>query len=189
MSSITQLISLWHLDDSEALDHLIAIAYDRLHVSAKQALGYYGHSSSIQATELVNELYLFFRNQNNVEYKDSQHFFAIAALKLRQILTARHVKNSAAKRNHGIREDMEAINENPSQQSLIETLVFNNTLDLLEQLDPICTRVAELKIFWEFENIEVAEIVGISESTVYRKWQTAKAVIAKKIKEDQHAPR
>ena len=189
MPSITQLINLWNLDDGAALDHLIAIAYDRLHISAKQALGYFGHNSSIQATELVNELYLFFRDQNNVQFKDSRHFFAIAALKLRQILTARHVKNSAAKRSHGIREDMNAIDDNPSQQSLFETLIFNDTLDLLEQLDPESTRVAELKVFWEFENIEVAEILEISESTVYRKWQIAKAVIAKNIKEQGHAPK
>ncbi|GLS24466.1 ECF-type sigma factor [Marinibactrum halimedae] len=185
MEPITQLITRWKDDDEYALDHLITVAYSRLHTSAKQALGYYGNNASIQAPELVNELYLHFRQQQQIKYTSSQHFFAIAALKLKQILNTRHEKKTAKKRDYGQKVDSEVLELTAGDQSTIEKLVLSNTLEYLESIDPTNARVAELKLFWEFNNTEIAALLNISESTVNRKWKTTKSILAKKMKEDE----
>lgn len=184
MPHITQLITRWKQNDGFALDNLIAIAYSRLHISARQALGYYGNNVSVQTTELVNELYIHFRKQKEVKYHNAQHFFAIATLKLRQILNTRYEKNTAGKRNFGLRENISIIDNSPGNPSSIEMLVLNNSLDFIETIEPINARIVELKLFWEFDNTEIAEILGISESTVSRKWKTTKALIAKKMRKN-----
>lgn len=184
MSQITQLITQWKHNDLYALDRLIAVAYNRLHTSARKALGYYGNNASIQSTELVNELYLHFRQQEDVKFNNAQHFFAIATLKLRQILNSRYEKNTAKKRDYGIRENISAIDNKACKPSFVEMMILNNSLDFIESIEPVNARIAELKLFWEFDNAEISELLGVSESTVNRKWKTAKAIIAKKLKEN-----
>ena len=184
MSHITQLITQWKKNDEQALNHLISIAYNRLHSSARQALGYYGNSATMQTTELVNELYLNFRQQKEINFHSAKHFFAVATLKLRQILNTRHEKNSAQKRHHGTREDMSNIDETPGSPSYIEMMILNHSLDFIEEIEPVNARIAELKLFWEFDNAEIADLLDISESSVNRKWKVAKTIIAKKIKDN-----
>ncbi len=185
MQCISQLIDRWKADDDCALNQLIAVSYDRLHTSARQALGYYGNNASIQTTELVSELYLHFRAQREVRLKNAQHFFAISALKLRQILNSRHEKKNAGKRNHGQRSDVSEIEREAGRPSTIEMLILNHSLDFIESLDPTQARIAELKLLWEFEIQEVAEILGVSESTVRRKWNVVKLILAKRITEHE----
>ncbi len=187
MPHITRLINRWKENDEYALDHLIQIAYSRLHTSARQAIGFYGNNASIQSTELVSELYLHFRQQKVVRYHSAKHFFAIATLKLRQILSTRFEKKTAKKRDYGYRECASVIDNSPSEPSTIEMLILNNSLEFLESVEPVNARIAELKLFWEFDNSEIAEILGVSESTVGRKWKIAKALIAKRMKENDYA--
>jgi len=181
---IKSLILRWKDNDESALNHLITIAYHR-----RQALGYYGNSASLQCTELVNELYLHFRTQKEVKYHNAEHFFAISTLKLRQILSSRFEKNMAKKRNHGEREDISAAENKPSVFSSIEIFVLNDYLDFLEYIEPVSARIAELKLFWEFNNSEVAELLGLSESTVRRKWNASKMLIKRRLEENDASVR
>lgn len=173
MESLTQIIKAIDNSNEDALDKLIGVAYDRLHASAKIALGQTGHASTLQATELVNELYIFFKQRENFEYNNSAHFFATAALKLRQILLDRYRKNAAKKRDFGERVDTEQMDSLSVEPPLIETLIVNGYIDQIQKIDPDAARVVDLLIFWEFSFAEVAEILSLSERTVYRKWKWA----------------
>ena len=175
MLAVTQLISKWNDGDSHALDELISIAYTRLHLSAKRALGIYNQNQSLQATELVSELYCHFKTQNGINCIDSAEFYAIAAYKLRQILQGRYRDKKRIKRDFGIRESGHKIDKIPHQQSLFEILVVRKTIDVLKSIDPQAALLVELKTFWEFDNREIAEILGISERSINRHWRWCKA--------------
>ena len=173
MQSITQLVNAVDSGKDEAMNELIVFVYERLHTSAKKALGQSGHSSSLQATELVNELYLYIRQHEGMQCNDSAHFFALVALKLRQILLDRYRKSSAKKRNFGERVDTEQMQKLAIEPPLMETLIVNGYIEQMEKIDPVSSRIVDLLIFWEFNFAEVAEILNISERTVYRKWKWA----------------
>ena len=173
MHSITQLISAADSGKDEAMNELIAFAYEKLHASAKKALGQSGHASSLQATELVNELYLYFRQHEGIKCNDSAHFFAIVALKLRQILLDRYRKSAAKKRDFGEKVDTEHMEKLAIDPPLMETLIVNGYIEQLEKIDPVTSRIVDLLIFWEFNFGEVAEILKLGERTVYRKWKWA----------------
>jgi RNA polymerase sigma factor (sigma-70 family) len=44
----------------------------------------------------------------------------------------------------------------------------------LRELDPRQHRIVELKFFYGFEHEEIAELLGISETTSKREWRAAK---------------
>ncbi len=185
MHQISKLIQQWNAGDKEALNALIALTYQRLHTSSRKALGIFSTNASIQATELVNELYLSFHHQKTVNFENAEHFFAVAALKIRQILHSRYEKNISQKRNGGQRQGLSVAENMAAEPSNIELIVSSGYLDYIQTIDPINARIAELKLFWEFNNSEIAEILNTSESSVLRKWRITKALIAKKINDEQ----
>ena len=156
------------------IDYLIVEAYERLHGLAKSALGYSRNSTAIQATELVNELYLYLRQREHLNFNDSAHFFATVSLKLRHILNDKYKSRCTQKRDFGIRVhefDLEGIA--CTEKTMLEEIVMKNLIEQLEQHDEVSARVTELLIFWEFSYPEVANLLGISERTAHRKWQWA----------------
>ena len=54
-------------------------------------------------------------------------------------------------------------------------LEVNEALDRLTALDPTKAEVVKLRFFVGLENREIAELLGISESTVERAWRYSKA--------------
>jgi RNA polymerase sigma factor (sigma-70 family) len=51
----------------------------------------------------------------------------------------------------------------------------HEALDTLQALDPRQARIVELKFFVGLSNEEIADVVGISLSTVSREWALARA--------------
>lgn len=187
MESMTHLISRWNTGQSAALDELITLAYGRLHSSAKSALGYTSENPTLQATELVNELYCHFKSQSGYICTNSGEFFAIAAFKLRQILQERFRRNSAAKRGGAEAKDSRTIEHPVATTSLLEFIVVKQVLDQMRAIDEQAARLVELRIYWEFSVAEVASILGISERTTHRLWQWAKAWLVHRQKQEQAA--
>ena len=156
------------------IDFLIVEAYERLHGSAKAALGYSSNSTAIQATELVNELYLYLRQREHLYFNDSAHFFATVSLKLRHILSDIYRRKRAQKRDFGIRvHDFELEGIACNAKPLLEEIVMRNLIEKLEKHDKTAARVTDLLIFWEFSYAEIADLLSISERTAYRKWKWA----------------
>jgi len=157
-----------------SIDILIVEAYERLHCSAKSALGYPSNSTAIQATELVNELYLYLRQKEHFKFNDSAHFFATVSLKLRHILNDLYRSKRTQKRDFGLRVDEAELESIASdERPLLEEIVMRSLIEKLEKHDKIAARITDLLIFWEFSYAEIADLLGISERTAYRKWKWA----------------
>lgn len=176
MKSITSIIKNWESGDEKALDELIFHAYDRLHSSAKLALGDYSQNpnTAMQPTEMVNEFYCYLRAYNQSSYENSAHFFAIASLKLRQILQEKYRRKNAKKRNFGRRTDLN-YTQADSGSSPFELVICSEAFDKLSDIDHKAARLLELKLLWEFSTQEILQILELSESTYYRKWTWVKA--------------
>ena len=76
-SEITQLLHRWKKGDREAFQEMVTLAYDDLRAIA---LGYLHRGSAghtLQATGLVNELYLKLNRVRAADLKDRGHFLAV----------------------------------------------------------------------------------------------------------------
>lgn len=165
------------LDDSTTLDaetyaHLRNLA-SRIH--ARQG----GRSTTIQPTALLHEAWMKVAHSSCV-YNDRQHFLAVAARAMRQILVDRARARGSKKRGGEFRQvTLTGLGEDPSQ--LLDILDLDAALSQLEAVDEKAARVAVLRTFGGMTAEEAAEAMGMSLRTLQRSWRFARVFLAQKL--------
>jgi len=85
-AEFTQLLIAWRDGDDDALRQLIPRVESELHSLALHYLSSEQAGHSLQATALVNEVYLRLIDWRAVPWQNRAHFFAVAAKMMRRIL-------------------------------------------------------------------------------------------------------
>src|SRR5437867_9296587 len=83
---ITQLLMNWSQGDKAALDQLVPLVYPELRRLAKRHMNREDPAHTLQTSALINEAYLKLVDQQDVEWQNRAHFFAVAAQVMRHIL-------------------------------------------------------------------------------------------------------
>ena len=99
---VTRLLHDWQAGDRQALDRLIALVYEELHVLASRSLAHEWRTGAIQTTALVNEAYMKLVDQRRVDWQNRAHFFAIAAQVMRRVLLDDARQRLREKRGGGV---------------------------------------------------------------------------------------
>lgn len=177
VGDITERLRDWSdKQRDDTADALLKLVYDELHRQAHRYLQKEHAGHTLQTTALVQEAYLKLVEQKSVVWESRSHFFAIAATMMRRILID-YAKTRHRVRRGGEHEDLPL--ENAMTISVSETdfdlLALNEALDRLAAKDEHLAKVVELRFFSGLDVVETAEVLGISESTVKRDWQMAKA--------------
>lgn len=173
---ITRLLREWQSGDRQALDRLIPLVYDELHVIASRYMAREWREGTIQTTGLVNEAYMKLVEQRKVHWQDRSHFFAIATKVMRRILLDDARQRLREKRGGGA-VPLDVHDVDPASGSSIDpadVLAVDRALGDLERLDPDQARIVELRFFGGLTIEETAEVLGISPATVKREWAVAK---------------
>lgn len=95
---VTGLLVRWRTGDRDALDALTPLVYDELRRLAKSYLRRERPDHTLDGTALVHEAYMRLVDQRNVEWRNRNHFFALAAELIRRILVDHARARIAAKR-------------------------------------------------------------------------------------------
>ena len=174
-ADLTQLLGQWSGGDREALDDLIPLVYDELRGMARGHMAQERAGHTMQATALVNEVYLKLKNERRSNWTNRAQFFAITAQMMRRILVDYARQHGTAKRGAGaervpLDEAMLVSKDNAS-----EMLAIDEALQKLEQLDQRKSQVAVLRFFAGLTVEETAEALAISIETVARDWRFARA--------------
>src|SRR5580698_6487742 len=83
---VTQLLQAWGNGDSCALEKLVPLVYDELHWAARRHMAGQATDHGLQATALVNEVYLHLVNSREANWQNRAHFLAVCAKAMRRIL-------------------------------------------------------------------------------------------------------
>ena len=83
---ITGLLLAWNEGDQEALDRLMPLVHDELHLLAHRYMAGERLGHPLQTTALVNEAYLRLIDSSRVRWQNRAHFFAVSAQLMRRIL-------------------------------------------------------------------------------------------------------
>jgi RNA polymerase sigma factor (TIGR02999 family) len=130
---------------------------------------------TLQATALVNEIYLELAGRADGHYEDRIHFFATASLAMRRFLTdyarAKKSKKRGGERAQVELKDCMAI----SEDHIDEAIAVHGALDRMAEWDPRCSKVVELRYFGGLTEDEVAAYLKVSSKTVKRDWGFARA--------------
>lgn len=174
---MTRLLQEWRDGRHDALERLMPLVYDELHVIASRHMAREWRGGPLQTTALVSEAYLKLVGQRDVDWRNRAHFFAIAATIMRRILVDNARRELRAKHGAGaiaISVDDLPLQATPAPMNALDALALDAALSRLEALDPTQARIVELRFFAGLTVEETAEIVGSSPSTVKREWALAK---------------
>jgi RNA polymerase sigma factor (TIGR02999 family) len=178
---ITRLLHRWKEGDREALASLASLAYDDLRAIATGYLRRESTGHTLQATALVNELYLRLARVKGIELVDRRHFYTFTAQLMRMILIDHARQTNALKRPGSatrvpLHEEMAWIDASSE-----EMLSLDEALNELEAVDERKVRVLELRFFLGCTNDEAAQLLNISRPTVDRDLEFAKAWLYRRL--------
>jgi RNA polymerase sigma factor (TIGR02999 family) len=172
---ITQLLVEWSDGNQAALDKLYPLVYNELRRLAHGYLKRERKGHTLQTTALINEAYLRLVDQKHVQWANRSHFFGISAQIMRRILIDHARRYEYSKRGGGAQRislDEAAVVAKERGRQL---LMLDEALNGLAQIDPRRSRVVELRYFGGLSNEEIAGVLKISENTVTRDWNMARA--------------
>jgi RNA polymerase sigma factor (TIGR02999 family) len=174
-SEVTALLRLWGDGDSAARDKLVPLIYQELRRLAHYHLRGERDGHTLQTTALVHEVYLRMCGQNDPQWQDRVHFFAVAANMMRHILVDYSRRRAAEKRGAGpVHLSLDEILHFPVKQPF-DLLAFHRALEQLAALDPRKCQVVEMRFFVGLSAKEIALVLKTSEATIRRDWTIAKA--------------
>ena len=179
---VTQLLASWHAGDEDALRSVIPLMYDELRRVAHRYLRQERPGHTLQSTALVHEAYLRLEKQGTVRFQNRQHFLAIFAYLMRQILIEYGRAQRAEKRDGGIRVVLDdAIG---SKMRDVDVVALEDALTELEKLSPEQCRIVVLRFMAGLTIEETAEAMGSSPATVKRHWETARLWLHRQISQN-----
>ena len=176
MSDVTQILSRLESGDPSASNELFLLVYEELRKLAAARLAHEKPGQTLQATALVNETYLrLLGNEVSQQWQGRAHFFAAAAEAMRRILVEAARSKSRVKRGGECQRvdfNEDVISDHRHDEEL---LAVNDLLDELSSKDPGAAEVVKLRYFAAYSLDEIADLLGISKSTVQRRWNFARA--------------
>jgi RNA polymerase sigma-70 factor (ECF subfamily) len=161
--------------NSPTASSLFPLVYDQLREIARVYLSRERRGHTLQPTALVHEAYLKLADQNRVQWQGKSHFLAVAATAMRRILVNHAKAHRALKRGGDLARLAldEALTE--AQERSGDLIALDEALGELEHIDTEQVRIVELRFFGGLTALEAAEVLGISERTVFRQWLMARA--------------
>jgi RNA polymerase sigma-70 factor (ECF subfamily) len=136
----------------------------------------------MQATALVNEVYLRLVDAGRLNFRDRAHFFAISATLMRQVVIDAARSRGREKRGGGWQRIALDDSEIPSLDGDQSLLALDEAMERLAVADKRKAQVVEMRFFGGMTNGEIAEFVGVSVDTVKRDWSFARLWLAREIK-------
>ncbi|HKS42807.1 MAG TPA: sigma-70 family RNA polymerase sigma factor [Blastocatellia bacterium] len=183
-SEVTGLLIEWCNGDQSALERLIPLVEKELHRLAHHYMRREHTGHTLQTTALINEAFLRLMDQNRTRWQSRAHFYAIAAQIMRRILLNYARDQKRIKRGGGVIQISLSSVEVMSPEKSIELITLDEALNRLALVDERKSRVVELRYFGGLSVEETAEVLNVSQITVLRDWNMAKAWLAREIRNE-----
>lgn len=177
MSEITQLIDAQEGDGVDSAK-LFAAAYPELRKLAHSRLSGSGPLTLVDTTALVNESWLRLSGQQRLKVESRGRFFAYASQVMRSVIIEHLRQRGADKRGGGRRAVTldTALGERLAAPE--QVLDVHEALESLARLEPRLAQVVEMRYFGGLTEIEIGEVLGLTERTVRRDWEKARLLLA-----------
>ena len=178
---ITELLQAAQAGDAAAAERLLSAVYEELHQLARARMARLPPGQTLQPTALVHEAYLRLTDKTDVAWESRRHFFFAAARAMRDILVEQARRKAGPVRGGGRRrqelDEACAVIEPPS----VDVLAVHEALEELENEDPLKSQVVLLRYFSGMTTDETAEVLGLSASTLDRKWRYIRAWLLERL--------
>src|SRR6516162_5686185 len=172
---VTEPLQAAQAGEPGAAEQLLAVVYEELHGLARARMAHLPPGQTLQPTALVHEVYLRLADRNDLTWESRRHFFITAARGMRDILVEQARRKAGPVRGGGRRrEELDeacAVLEPPAEN----VLAVHEALEELEKQDPVKAKIVLLRYFSGLTMDETADLLGLSASTLDRKWRYIRA--------------
>jgi RNA polymerase sigma factor (TIGR02999 family) len=172
---VTRLLLSWSGGDQAALEELADVVQPELRKVARRYMARERPGHTLQATALINEVYMRLIDRQNLRWQDRAHFFAVSAWLMRRTLV------DHARSRQPLKRGGEAIRVSLDEAAVVsvdrtaDLMAIDDALSSLATLDPRKSQVVEMRFFGGLSVEETAEVLKISPTTVKREWRLARA--------------
>ena len=178
---VTRLLVRAREGSREAVEELLPLVYAELRRVAGRQLRNERGDHTLGASGLINEAYLKLADQLQVDWQSREHFYAIAARAMRQVLIDYARKRNAEKRG-GDWDRTSLDNKGLGFDApLADLLALDQALERLNGIDERLRRIVEYRFYCGLTEKETAELLGVTVRTVQRDWMKARAWLYKEL--------
>jgi RNA polymerase sigma factor (TIGR02999 family) len=176
---LTLLLQEAHAGKPGAADAAYQVLYPELLKIARARLRVHQAPTLLDTRALVHESFLRFVGGAPVALASRKHFYAYAAKAMRHIVID-FVRRAQAERRGG---DLQQVTFDTALIAALPQLEATPVLDLeralaaLEAVDAPLAELVELRFYGGYTDAETAEALGVSERTVRRQWDKARAFL------------
>jgi len=178
---VTQILKRASDGDDSAVNRLLPLVYNELRALAESYLQRERPDHTLQATALVHEAYVRLIKQEDVEWKNRAHFFAVAALAIRRVLVDHARAHQRVKRGG----DRERVHLDEDAAFVVDPdpdlLAIDEALKKLAGLHQRQAKIVELRFFGGLSLKDVARFLGVSHRTVDGDWSMARAWLRREL--------
>ncbi len=168
----------------KALDDLFSLTYEELRRLAG-CIVRHDAGAGITPTTLVNEAWLKLAGSPEIGQTSPLHFRRIAGRAMRQVLVDAARRRHAAIHGGGhLRVTFDESLGIAAMADDRDVLALDSALDVLNELSPRQAVLVEARFFGGYSCEECAAILDVSEATVMRDWRTARAWLAREIRQN-----
>jgi RNA polymerase sigma-70 factor (ECF subfamily) len=179
---VTSLLRAWRSGNQAALNELVPLVHAELHRLAHFYMSRERPGHTLQTSALVNEAYVRLIDARGVDWHDRAHFFAVSAKIMRQVLM-QYARVRHARKRGGTAVKVEfddAVVPSPERDA--DLIALDDALSALAESDPREARIVEMRFFGGLSEAETAHVLGISDRTVRREWDHARAWLLRELK-------
>ena len=187
---ISQLLRAMHEESSPDRELLWQLVYEELRRMASQRMRSERQGLTLSTTGLVHEVYIKMMGSSK-KAVNRDHFYALAANAMRQILIDYARKSNAKKRinrNHlvSIDDDEQGPDVNPgcTYQNL-DLIDLNSALEELRVLNARWAQVVEYRYFGGMTFKEIAQLIDKDQRTAERDWERARSWLYSRLTEPE----
>lgn len=180
MDDFTQWIARARAGEPDALDALFRLLYPELRAIAHVRLSRNLRDTLLSTTALVHECYLKLLGARRLAVADRAHFLGYAASAMRSIIVDAARAARAERRGGGVAHEPLDTAHADAAAAAAEDEVADVDAALVElaRLDPRLVRVVEMRYFAGMTDLEIAQALGVTDRTVRRDWEKARALLA-----------
>lgn len=179
MRELTGLFAQAGAGDAQAFDRIFTLLYPDLEQMARSRLRRGERVTLADTGAPVHESWLRMQRAGTLGFENRGHFLAHAARVMRSVITDIARRSQAERRGGGLALVTldTAVGESVAAGDP-DVLQVAEAIDALAALDARLARVVEMRWFAGLTEADIADALGLTERTVRRDWEKARAFLA-----------
>lgn len=168
--------------DESAAHDLLPHVYNELRNVARGVLGK-SLDGTVSPTVLVHEAFLKLSGRSDLDFSSPGSFYSFTAKVMRSVLVD-HARVARRRKTKGTVSGLADIHLGQMlAEDATTILALNKALDELAGLSERRARVVELRFFAGIQESQIAELLGVSRTTISTDWRFARAWLLKRMAE------